>query len=263
MFKSKAQIFQMEYRFRCTDGTYKYVFDRAFVIFDGNEKPVRMIGAMQDITYHVNEEMRISKAIIDAQEQERRFIGGELHDNVNQILTTCKLFLEIARNNPADARFIDGCYTNIQNVIQEIRNISHNLTPYTLKDLGLAAAVRDIVEKINQSGKLLIRLVSFQNLEEEKISPDIKLALFRIIQEKISNVLKHAHATELKISLSVYDGRIQVVLTDNGRGFDEKAVKKGMGLNNIQNRVEYYKGSIQLKTAPGEGCELRVELPCN
>jgi len=215
----------------------------------------------------VEEEVRkkreIIKAIMEAQEKERKEISSELHDNVNQILTTCKLFLEIARNNPADARFIDGCYQNIQMVIEEIRNISHNLTPYTLKDLGLAAAVHDIVQKINQSGKLSIRLLSFQNLKEEAISPDIKLAIFRIIQEKINNVLKHAQATELSIDLSVYNGRINVVLTDNGRGFDEKAIKRGMGLNNIQNRVEYYKGSFQLKTAPGEGCELRIELPCN
>ncbi|HVU57700.1 MAG TPA: PAS domain-containing sensor histidine kinase [Puia sp.] len=205
----------------------------------------------------------IIKAIMEAQEKERKEISSELHDNVNQILTTCKLFLEIARNNPADARFIDGCYQNIQMVIEEIRNISHNLTPYTLKDLGLAAAVHDIVQKINQSGKLSIRLLSFQNLKEDIISPDIKLAIFRIIQEKINNVLKHSQATELNISLTVYDERISVVLTDNGRGFDEKIVKKGMGLNNIQNRVEYYKGSFHLKTAPGEGCELRIELPCN
>jgi PAS domain S-box-containing protein len=215
----------------------------------------------------VEEEVRkkreIVKAIMEAQEKERKEISSELHDNVNQILTTCKLFLEIARNNPADARFIDGCYQNIQIVIEEIRNISHNLTPYTLKDLGLAAALHDIVQKINQSGKLTIRLLSFQNLEEEDISADIKLAVFRIIQEKINNVLKHAHATELNISLAVYEGKIQLVLTDNGRGFDEKAVKKGMGLNNIQNRVEYYKGSFNLKTAPGKGCELRIELPCN
>jgi len=211
----------------------------------------------------VQKKREIIKAIMEAQEKERKEISSELHDNVNQILSTCKLFLEIARNNPADARFIDGCYQNIQMVIEEIRNISHNLTPYTLKDLGLAAAVHDIVQKINQSGKLSIRLLSFQNLKEEALSPDIKLAIFRIIQEKINNVLKHAHATELNIDLSVYDEKIRVVLTDNGRGFDEKAIKRGMGLNNIQNRVEYYKGTFHLKTAPGEGCELRIELPCN
>ena len=210
----------------------------------------------------VEKKREIIKAIMEAQEKERREISSELHDNVNQILTTCKLFLEIARNNPADARFIDVCYVNIQNVIQEIRNISHNLTPYTLKDLGLVATIRDIVEKINQSGKLLITLVSFQNLEEEKISPDIKLAIFRIIQEKISNVLKHSHATELKISVNLYDSRVYLQLSDNGQGFDEMLVKRGLGLNNIQNRVEYYKGSLHLKTAPGQGCELSIELPC-
>jgi PAS domain S-box-containing protein len=202
------------------------------------------------------------KAIMEAQEKERREISSELHDNVNQILTTCKLLLEIARNSPSDPQFIDGCYNNIQLVIREIRNISHNLTPHTLKDLGLVAAIRDIVERINQSGKLNIRLISDPDLEEDKISPDIKLALFRIIQEEISNVLKHSRASELRIFISLKNGRAGLQLSDNGQGFDEKAVKKGLGLNNIHHRVEYYKGNMQIRTAPGQGCELNIDLPC-
>jgi PAS domain S-box-containing protein len=202
------------------------------------------------------------KAIMEAQEKERKELSSELHDNVNQILTTCKLLLEIAGNNPAEPRFIDECYKNIQLVIHEIRNISHNLTPHTLKDLGLAAAIRDLVEKVNQSGKLAIRQTSFFNLEEDRISPDIKLTLFRIIQETISNTLKHSRAAELKIAIGMVNGRVQLQLSDNGQGFDKKTAKKGLGLNNIHNRVEYYKGSMTLTTAPGQGCELNIELPC-
>jgi len=270
--KSKDDHWQLEYRFQCLDGSYRTILDKAYILRSPARGAIRMIGAMHDVTEQrnlekmlVEEEVRkkreIVKAIMEAQEKERREISSELHDNVNQILTTCKLFLEIARNDLADTRFIDACHQNIQNVIEEIRNISHNLTPYTLKDLGLAAAVHDIVQKINQSGKLMIRLLSFQNLEEDIISPDIKLAIFRIVQEKINNVLKHSQATELKIEINVRDHRILLTLTDNGRGFDKKAVKKGMGLNNIHNRVEFHKGTMQLKTAPGAGCELRIELP--
>lgn len=268
----KDDRWQQEYRFQCLDGSYRMILDKAYILRSPDAKAIRMIGAMHDISEQrnlekmlveeeVHKKRELIKAIMEAQEKERREISSELHDNVNQILTTCKLFLEIARNNPADARFIDGCYTNIQNVIQEIRNISHNLTPYTLKDLGLVAAMHDLAGKINQSGKLSIRLLSFQNLEEEQISPDIKLAIFRIVQEKISNVLKHSHATELKIEINVFDNRLRLTLIDNGQGFDEKAVKKGLGLNNIRNRVEYYKGTMLLRTAPGEGCKLTVELP--
>ncbi|MES1160025.1 MAG: PAS domain S-box protein, partial [Bacteroidota bacterium] len=212
--KGKDDKWQQEYRFRCLDGSYRTILDKAYILRSPSHEAIRMIGAMHDVTEQrslgkmlveeeVHKKREIIAAIMEAQEKERREISSELHDNVNQILTTCKLFLEIARNNPADARFIDACHQNIQKVIEEIRNISHNLAPYTLKDLGLAAAMHDIVQKINQSGKLTIRLLSFQNLEEDSISPDIKLAIFRIVQEKISNVLKHAHATELKIEISV------------------------------------------------------------
>jgi PAS domain S-box-containing protein len=263
---------EFEGRLLYPDGSIKW-WRGSSVLSMKTEKGRIYNGIMIDITARKHQEKKVEeeevekkreiiKAIMEAQEKERREISSELHDNVNQILTTCKLFLEIARNNPADARFIDVCYLNIQNVIQEIRNISHNLTPYTLKDLGLVATIRDIVEKINQSGKLLIKLVVFQNLEEERIGPDIKLAIFRIIQEKISNVLKHSQATELKISINLFDNRVYLLLADNGQGFDENTIKKGLGLNNIRNRVEYYKGSLLLKTAPGQGCELSIELPC-
>jgi PAS domain S-box-containing protein len=245
---------------------------RVFKFPVGVENGVRLIGGTAlDITQteklievEAYKKREIIKVIMEAQEKERKEISSELHDNVNQILTTCKLLLEIARNNPTDsARFIDGCYINIQNVIGEIRNISHNLTPYTLKDLGLAEAIYDLVEKINQSGKINISMIAFQDLDEGRINPDIKLAIFRIVQENINNVLKHSQATELKIRIKLDQNRVYLRLLDNGKGFDQKTVKKGLGLNNIQNRVDYYKGSMRLKTAPGKGCELNIELPCH
>jgi PAS domain S-box-containing protein len=230
------------------------------IIFDitGQKDMERML--MEE---EAQKKSELIKAIMEAQEKERREISSELHDNVNQILTTCKLMLEIARNNPSDPQFIDGCYNNIHMVIQEIRNISHSLTPYTLQDLGLVPAIRELVERINQSGKLAIRLFADPDIRENSLSPDIMLALFRIIQEKISNVLKHSRASELRIGISLRDSTVKLHLSDNGQGFDEKAVKKGLGLNNIHHRVEYYKGSIQIVTAPGQGCEMTIELPCS
>ena len=271
----KDEHWQSEYRFRCIDGSYRTILDKAYILRSSTRNAIRMIGAMHDITEQrslekmlveeeIHKKTQIVSAIMEAQEKERREISSELHDNVNQILTTCKLFLEIARNNPSDVRFIDACHQNIQTVIEEIRNISHNLTPYTLKDLGLAAAMQDMSQKINQSGKLMISLGALENLQEDAISPTIKLAIFRIVQEGINNVLKHSQATGLTIEITVGDNqRILLILVDNGQGFDEKAVKKGMGLNNIRNRVELHKGSMLLTTAPGAGCELRIELPCS
>jgi PAS domain S-box-containing protein len=263
---------EFEGRMLYPDGSIKW-WRGSSIMSTKNETGRIYNGIMFEITAQKDLEKRIAgeetrkkseliKAIMEAQEKERRELSSELHDNVNQILTTCKLLLEIAGNNPAEPRFIDECYKNIQLVIQEIRNISHNLTPHTLKDLGLAAAIRDLVEKINQSGKLVVRLTSFFNLEEDAISPDIMLTLFRIIQETVSNVLKHSRAAELEIGISRVGDRVQLQLIDNGHGFDERMVKKGLGLNNIHNRVEYYKGSLQLRTAPGQGCGLYVELPC-
>ncbi|HWR32519.1 MAG TPA: PAS domain S-box protein, partial [Chitinophagaceae bacterium] len=112
VFEKGLQRFQLTYRFRCADGSYKHIFDRAYVLFDENGKPTRMIGAMQDITYQVEEETRIAKAIIDAQEQERNYLGAELHDNINQILAGALLTLGMAKSKevdtPKQAGFIDA-----------------------------------------------------------------------------------------------------------------------------------------------------------
>lgn len=268
-----GEPWSFEGRMQFPNGTIRW-WRASSIMSTRTEKSCVYNGILFDITAQkelekmlAEEEMQnksaVIKAIMEAQEKERKEISCELHDNVNQILSTCKLLLEIAGNNPAESHFIDECYKNIQLVIQEIRNISHNITPHTLKDLGLAVAVRDLVEKINQSGKLAIRLISFFNLAEDQVSHDIKLTLFRIIQETISNVLKHARATELKIGIGVYGDRIQLQLIDNGQGFDTKTIKKGLGLNNIHNRVEYYKGTMELETSPGQGCKLTIDLPCN
>ena len=126
------------------DGRTLYLEINTSSIKDQGGKPIGYVSLCRDITDMrrvkealVAEQRELIKAIMEAQEKERREISSELHDNVNQILTTCKLLLEIAENNPSEPRFIDECYKNIQLVIQEIRDISHNLTPHTLKDLGL------------------------------------------------------------------------------------------------------------------------------
>ena len=157
------------------------------------------------------------KAIIDAQEKERYEISHELHDNVSQILTTCKLLLEAASTQPNENKYLEQSKQNIQKAIDEIRSISHRLNPATLRYIGLQGAVEDLVTNINNAGKVHISFSSSLQVDK-KIHEDVELAVFRIIQEQVTNILKHSDAHSVSITLSEAADKLRLTISDDGKG---------------------------------------------
>ena len=263
VFEKGLQKFQVTYRFRCADGSFKHIFDRAYVLFDDNGNPSRMIGAMQDITYHVNEEMRISKAIIDAQEQERRFIGGELHDNVNQVLASSLMALSMVKNSKSITKktleYIELGKAHIFNAIDEVRKLSHKLAPASFDDTSLKDAFENLLQSFNVNEQFDIKL-EMDNVCNA-ISGDIQINLYRILQEQVKNIVKYAAATEIEIVVKKSGSAIVMRICDNGKGFDLKSVKKGIGLSNIKKRAQSFSGKVIINSAVGKGCEIIVEIP--
>jgi PAS domain S-box-containing protein len=238
------------------------------------ENGVRLLGGVAlDITKRLELEKQLAAeeaqkkrdvihAIINAQEKERKEISYELHDNVNQILSSSRLMLEVAAEKPELSKeFIHRCLAYLKQTIAEIRKISHNLVPVALTDISLEAAIEDVVENINATGKLDIAFYKNLNGLKKEIDPEKQLAVLRIIQEQFNNILKHAHASEATISLIADDKKLFLEMQDNGKGFDQQSTKKGLGFNNIVNRVEFYQGSVHLTSAEGKGCNLQVEIP--
>lgn len=264
-----AERWQDEYLFQCADGTYKQVLDKGFIIRDAAGAAIRMIGAMQDVTEQrqlqaqlaVEEDRKkeeIMQAIITAQERERYEISHELHDNVNQILTTSKLLLEAAEQDNQN-KYLRQAAENLQKAIDEIRNISHRLNPATLEYIGLQGAIDDLVTKVNHTGKVHILFTS--SLDNEQIDHEIELALFRIVQEQLNNILKHSDAFKVSIDLTVQKGMLKLTVADDGKGHDLQLKKHGLGLKNIFNRAEFHKGCAEIFSEPGKGFMLQVEIP--
>ncbi|MDP4149226.1 MAG: PAS domain S-box protein [Bacteroidota bacterium] len=265
-----------EYRFKRSDGKYVLVSDRGFLVLGKDDKPIRMVGSMQDITEKREMETRLLKqelskqklvaqAMVDAQEKERAEIGKELHDNVNQILSTTKLYLELARNDRKQrTHLIARSAENIHEAIQEIRNISRSLVPSSISDLGLIASICDLVESVRTTRAIHVEFYPV-GLFDEKVSEKEKLMLVRIIQEQVNNVLKHAAAKNLIIELTLdeTENRIELTITDDGKGFLPEKVKnkKGLGLSNIMSRADLFGGKVTIMSAPGQGCKLRVQVP--
>lgn len=216
------------------------------------------------INQELNKQKLIAQAMVDAQEKERAEIGKELHDNINQILSTTKLYLELAKNDHKQRlNLISRSAGNIHNAIHEIRNISRNLVPASIGDLGLQDSIADLVESLRSTRAINVEFYPVGNFDE-KISDKAKLMLFRIIQEQVNNVLKHSGAKNLIIELILedMDGCIELCITDDGKGFDPgNAGKKGLGLSNIMSRASLFGGTVNIQSSPGEGCKLRVQVP--
>jgi len=265
-----------EYRFRKADGRYALISDKGFLVFGKDGRVIRMVGSMQDITgkremekrllkQELNKQKIIAQAMVDAQEKERAEIGKELHDNINQILSTTKLYLELAKNdNKERLNLISRSADNIHEAIHEIRNISRSLVPASIGDLGLIDSISDLVESVRTTRAIHVEFYPVGKFDE-KISDKEKLMLFRIIQEQVNNVLKHSGAKNLIIELLLEEteNRIELNITDDGKGFDPKKVrgKKGLGLSNIMSRADLFGGKVTIMSAPGDGCKLRVQVP--
>jgi signal transduction histidine kinase len=233
-----------------------------------------MVGSMQDITekkemerqllkQELDKQKLVAQAVVNAQEKERAEIGKELHDNVNQILSTAKLYLELARTEE-DERLdlINRSTDNISNAINEIRSISRSLVPPSVGDLGLIDSIQDLVENIRATKKLGVSF-DYEGDIDEALDEKQKLMLFRIIQEQVNNVLRHSKATLLQIELNTVGNMIDLSINDDGQGFDMEKVKlkKGVGLSNIISRAELFNGKVAIKTAPGKGCLLNINVP--
>lgn len=207
----------------------------------------------------VQEQKKISRAIIKTQEKERNYLGGELHDNVNQLLATTRMYLNMASKNDAKYKTtLEYPLQLIDSAIHEIRLLTaKSVAPLRNIDLRhLINLLIDGIEKVTD-----INTVFVYGITNEKINDELKLNIYRIIQEQLNNIIKHAAASHVDISINVNENILNLIVSDDGKGFDGNKKREGTGLYNIMNRVQSFNGEITIETSPGNGCILRVEIP--
>lgn len=265
-FQKKNAVVQVEYRYRSADGNYRHILDRAFIIYGANKKPERMIGSMQDITNEKEIAIRIEKEVIDAQEREWNQIGMELHDNVNQILAASMLLMGLGKEKMERgqnaASIINESEKHVGEAIAEIRRLSHQLAPVSVANLSLEQVFESLFETVNVNKQVKIKL-QMKRMKEILIPHKLQINLYRILQEQLNNIMKHAKATEVTVSFKKIKHSFVFKIADNGLGFDPEAHTSGIGLENIKRRAKVFAGEFKLKTAPGKGCEVIVEIPEN
>jgi signal transduction histidine kinase len=220
---------------------------------------------MQELREGEAERLRqkqITEAVILAQEKERTEIGKELHDNVNQILGASNLYINTAMTDEEMRQELLQRSTElVSNAINEIRKISKSLITPGLREIGLIESIEDIMDDLKVARDKMVIDLDLQNISEEQIEDRRKLTLFRIVQEQLNNIVKHAKATRVLIRLSGEQDQIVLTVADNGVGFDVSRHRKGVGITNIISRAELFNGKVEIQSGPGEGCTLMVSLP--
>ncbi|HEY1112625.1 MAG TPA: PAS domain S-box protein [Chitinophagaceae bacterium] len=203
---------------------------------------------------------KLTEQVIRAQEREREVIGRELHDNVNQVLTTVKLYLELAQTDKTSCEvLLPRCVGHVMDSINEIRKLSRDLSAPTLGTRSLADSVEALVDMIRSSSGL--RMTLRHNLQPGSLAMDLKLAVYRILQEQLNNVVRHARASKVLITLNQQPSCLLVTIKDNGQGFDPRQQREGIGINNMISRVKVFDGKISINAAPGKGCTVQIMVP--
>jgi two-component system NarL family sensor kinase len=209
-----------------------------------------------------------SKAVIEAEEKERVRIARELHDGIGQQLSAAKLNLSglqasLKTNKPEEALMIKNALDLLDESVKEVRAVSHSMVPNALIKSGLVSAVREFVNKISSTGNLKA------NLEivgmNERLDSTIENILFRVLQEMVNNIIKHSKASEVGIQFIKHDKELTILIEDNGVGFDVgkklNDPEGGIGLKNIQSRIDFLNGHVNFDSYPGKGTTITIEIP--
>ncbi|MEO8111044.1 MAG: 7TM diverse intracellular signaling domain-containing protein [Ginsengibacter sp.] len=222
---------------------------------ENNEKKKRVLMLEQ-------EQGEILKRLVTVQDNERKRIANDLHDNIGPLLAALKInFRRLIDNKDAlQNGLVHKTESIIDDSILEIRNVAHNLMPKSLTSNGLIKTLREYFEELEQ---IYSKKIIFNHDVQSILQPDIQMNLYRIICELVLNAVKHSDATELIVCIHSNEVCVTVSIKDDGKGFNIKSAdfRKSFGLQSAESRMHYMKGKFVLKTSPGKGTVIDMEIP--
>jgi PAS domain S-box-containing protein len=208
----------------------------------------------------INIQKQLIQATVEGQEIEKKQIGMELHDNINQVLASSKMYLEIGKNDPGlAAAVIQKSAEQINLAIQEIRKLSKSLVPHGIEEGGIEEGIRDITNAMSVTYGIKFSIHICKNAIKE-LEGKKQTAVYRIVQEQLNNILKHSKAKNVQISLELHKQKFKLEISDDGIGFSTNEKRNGIGLSNIKTRSELLNGELSIHSEPGKGCILKVEF---
>lgn len=208
------------------------------------------------------QELQSAYALIEGQESERKRIAKDLHDSLSSMLVTLNMYSDSLLKKTSDQNIVDlasKIKKTASSATDETRRISHNLDSGTLTHFGLETAIKDLIEAVNSIDSIK---ATYHTHIPDLNNKDITTNIYHIVQELINNTLKHARATTLHLELSQISYEyISLIYEDNGVGFEIDDNKNGIGLKNIESRVETLGGTLKIDSKTGKGVSCIIELP--
>lgn len=242
-------------------------------VFDANGKVKGSVGIHWDVTklramekalldQEIRKEHEIAEARMQAEDQQRHEIGQDLHDGVGQMLAFINMYVGMIRSNGALAeKDLSKLEEVIQKTIGQVRNLSRLLAPPELKDLGLRDSIRELIASCAVMKKPKFKLELYAPEEDYNLNLDKKRMVYRVVQELLNNTFKHAEAENVFLRLHFDKKKFYLHYEDDGQGFDKEKIRKGMGLDSIQSRITFNKGTLQVDSTPGKGSKTIITLP--
>ncbi|MDR3714656.1 MAG: ATP-binding protein [Puia sp.] len=206
-----------------------------------------------------------AQAVLQGQVEERTRLAKDLHDGLGSILSSAKYSFTNMKENliitPENAEAFERSMGMLDRSISELRRVAHNMMPESLMKFGLDTALKDFCNSVDQTGAIQLVYQSF-DIEEASVPAVVSSAVYRIIQELVNNILKHAHATTALVQLIRKGNALSITVEDNGQGFDTGILEKstGIGYLNLKNRVAYLNGTMDIQTGPGKGTSVNIEI---
>lgn len=261
--EQKVNYWTEEYRFRRADSSIAHVIDRGYLIYDEDRNPLRMIGAMVDITSRVH----LAEAQVRSAFEERQRLARDLHDTVAQTLYSMTLLSEAVRRmaNAGDMDQVQAYASRLgetaQQSLKEMRLLVYEMRTSMLEEQGLSKAIQNRLDAVEKRSGIDVH---FQTNLDGKLPEQLEKSLFHIVNEALTNSLKHASATSVNVVMCV-DGEKEVALevSDNGHGFDLNAAAEdaGIGLNSMKERAEKLGGGLKIFSEPQQGTRVLVRVP--
>lgn len=270
-----AGSFEDEMRLRGADGEYRWFLVRTVPLLGDDGKVIKWYGTSTDIEDAKRAEQalrdsagqmqHLSRRLLEVQEEERRHLARELHDEFGQLLATVSLHLHAARTGDGDAARarLDDCMRILQQAGERVRSLALELRPTMLETAGLDAALRWLAEQHVQQGAAAVWLGG----RAGEVSGAPAIACFRVAQEALTNVVRHARARNVWIDVVRTEDAVELAVRDDGVGFDarrtfERAAAGGrLGLLGMKERVEILGGSLRVESTPGQGTGIRIRIP--
>ncbi len=270
---AQGKVWRAEIRNRAKDGTFYWVDTTIVPFLNPAGKPYQYVAIRHEITKRkqMEEELKIlPQKIIQTQEAERQRISREIHDDLGQSLVTFKIFLQSALLTPdSDLTKQNGAITkligDINSIIEKTRHLTASLRPSTLEVLGLSTALHSLIEEFKQRD-FSIKFKYDICLDHLNFQGDA-INLYRIIQEALTNIVKHAQAKRVDITIKIAKQQLLLTIKDDGQGFHREKKSKnvqraqGVGLSTMQERAWLLKGTLEIKSSPGKGTTIKLTIP--